>query len=202
MLVEVGGQLVWQTRGHACEVDGVVGSRGCRRSVQTSQECLPTSVPPQLDAIWKWSYWLLMQYQYLYCDTVFLYDKRAYDFQPQPSKIICYACGSLLGPHRSSAFFLMSEWASCIYVFFEAALLADLFFECRRIWAAAADDDEAIGIISRGSLNDVLGHLEWVELGGNYICVNGRRVCLHPLCSLPLDALGLVQSWHWGWPQP
>lgn len=94
-----------------------------------------------------------MQYQYLYCDTVFLYDKRAYDFQPQPSKIICYACGSLLGPHSFSV-----EWASCIfYVFLEAALLADLFFECRRISPAA---DEAIGIISRGSLNDVPGHLE------------------------------------------
>lgn len=72
-----GGQLLWQTRGHACEVDSFPGSiELCR----PPWNVYPCNISPQLDAIWKWSNWLLMQFQYLDCDTVFLYDKQEYDF--------------------------------------------------------------------------------------------------------------------------
>lgn len=127
-LVKVEGGSTCMTNQGTCmgsgQSSGFSWVPDCRRSVRPPRNVYPYNISSQLDAIWKWSYWLLMQYQYLDCDTVFLYDKQAYDFQPQPSKIICCECGSLLGPHIFYISAWKSEWMPCI---FERAPLAACF---------------------------------------------------------------------------
>lgn len=79
-LVEVGGwggQPAQQTRGQTNEVDSFSEYLTVGYLYRPHRDVCPYNIP-QHDATWKSSNWLLMQYQYLDCDSVFLYEKQAW----------------------------------------------------------------------------------------------------------------------------
>lgn len=117
--------------------------------------------------VWKWSNWLLMQYQYLDWNTlaVFLISKHMLFSCSQGKEFVRRVAPCLAHTFYTGLLYL-SVWVPCV---FKELVSLHVFTTCFE-WAEISAVMRPSGIITRGSLNYVLGHLEWGELRKLHLC--------------------------------